>query len=58
MKNIIKSFKIRFYNNKNSSGDSYYRENTYHHKDLKPKEVLTNTFKIEFLNDATIGFDK
>lgn len=35
--------KVKFYNNKNSSGDSYYRENTYHHKDLKPNEVLTNT---------------
>jgi FkbM family methyltransferase len=44
--NVVLSDKkkeVRFYNNKNSSGDSYYKENTYHHKDLEPEVVSTST---------------
>lgn len=34
---------VKFFNNINSTGDSYYQENTYHHKNLKPKDFLTDT---------------
>ena len=31
---------VKFYNNNNSTGDSYYKENTHNHKNLKPKEIF------------------
>ena len=40
--NVILSDKkktVNFFNNNNSTGDSYYRENTFHHKNLKSKKV-------------------
>ena len=35
--------KLQFYNNNNSTGDSYYKENTENHKNLTPQEVNTVT---------------
>ncbi len=44
--NVILSDKkktVNFFNNNNSTGDSYYRENTFHHKNLKSKKILAET---------------
>ena len=44
--NVILSDKkkiVNFFNNNNSTGDSYYKENTFHHKNLRSKKFLAET---------------
>ncbi len=38
-----KEKKVDFFNNEDSTGDSYYKENTFQHKYLKPKTLSTTT---------------
>jgi FkbM family methyltransferase len=38
-----KNHLVKFYNNRNSTGDSYYKENTHHHKNLQSREIFAYT---------------
>ena len=40
---MTKKKTVNFFNNNNSTGDSYYKENTFHHKNLKAKKMPAQT---------------
>lgn len=38
-----KNKEVNFYDNDASPGDTYYKENTFHHENLFPKKIITDT---------------